>query len=118
MLSIKNEGIHLTAIVRIANPREGENRGYFKMTDNDYPNKETYRRDLRANGYAVRTVWDNRDEYIMDNSDYARLSEVTNEIKFYLKYKKQCEAEGKEFIFQYKLDELIELQKKALEIEL
>lgn len=118
MINIKNEGIQLTAIVRIAKPMEGEKRGYFKMTDNDYPDKESFRKDLRANGYVVRTIWDKRDEYIMDNSDYGLLSQVTNKINLYLKWKKDCESEGRKFIFQDELDKLIDLQKKALQIKL
>lgn len=83
MLNIKNEGIHLTAIVRYANPRPGEPRGYMKMEDDDYNSKEDFRRDLRNNGYLVRSVSDNRDLYLMDNSNYTSMGGLLRDIKYY-----------------------------------
>lgn len=80
MLSIKNEGIHLTAIVRYSNPRPGEPTGYMKIEDDDYNSKADFKRDLRSNGYTVRTVWDNRDTYVIDNSDYKGLSDLVHKM--------------------------------------
>lgn len=122
MISIKNEGIHLTAIVRYANPRPGEPTGYMKMEDNDYNSKADFKRDLRSNGYAVRTVWDNRDLYVIDNSDYKGLSDLARKISE-LKSMVEDENNKEKYPALYRsymeeLDRLTDLYNKAVKVKL
>lgn len=81
-----NEGIHLTAVVRDA---YNNDTSWKVMEDNDYPNKQSYKNDLRANGYAVEGVYDNRDTYIRENSDYPSLDYVKNLLKKEKQYNKE-----------------------------
>ena len=69
------EGIHLYGFVK---DKDGNAK---VMEDTDYPNKKSYESDLRANGYTVNRVNDNRDMYVLDNSDYRSINEITNKIK-------------------------------------
>lgn len=69
------EGMHLFAFVK---DEDGNNK---IIEDNDYPDKKSFENDLRANGYTVRRINDEKDMFIMDNSDYRSLNEVTNKIK-------------------------------------
>lgn len=122
MLSIKNVGIHLTAIVRYAKPRPGEPSGYIKIEDDDYNSKADFKRDLRSNGYAVRAVWDNRDTYVIDNSDYKGLSDLANKISE-LKSMTEDENNKEKYPALYKsyleeLERLTDLYNEAMKVKL
>lgn len=69
------EGIHLYGFVK---DEDGNSR---VIEDNDYSSKKSFETDLRANGYTVNRVNDNRDMYILDNSDYRSINEITTKIK-------------------------------------
>lgn len=122
MISIKNEGIHLTAIVRYSDPRPGEQpNGYKKIEDNSYSSKKDFKRDLKANGYVVRTIWDNRDTYIIDNSDYKSLNDVSNNIAYYKRELKSMDKEKYPTLtksYKEKIEELIELYNNAMKVNL
>lgn len=121
MLSIKNEGIQLTAIVRYSDPRPGESNGYKKLDDNSYNNKKDFKQDLKANGYIVRTIWDNRDKYVIDNSDYKSLSDVSNNIAYYKRELKNMDKEKYPTLtksYKEKIEELVELYNNAMKVDL
>ena len=86
-----NEGISLTATVK--NP-DGDVK---IINDSDYPDKQSFKRDLIANEFKVLSIRDNRDNYIIDNSisDFDRFVRYVNE------------SEGYEFITVDKLNELL-----------
>lgn len=68
------EGIHLYGFVK---DEDGNSK---VIEDNSYPDKKSFERDLRANGYKVRSVKDNRDMYILDNTDYLSVDNVKTQI--------------------------------------
>lgn len=72
------EGIHLVAYVE--SPYES---GTKTIEDNDYPSKKAFSDDLKANEYKVMSVFDNRDLYVSDHSDYGKLSQLKKEMLFY-----------------------------------
>lgn len=69
------EGVHLYAFVK---DEDGNNK---IIEDSDYPNKESFKKDLQANGYTVRRVSDEVDMYIMDHSDYRSVNEIKSKIR-------------------------------------
>lgn len=73
--NILTEGIHLFAFVK---DEDGNNK---IIEDSDYPDKNSFKKDLQANGYTVRRINDEKDMYIMDHSDYRSVNELTNKIK-------------------------------------
>ena len=72
------EGIHLVAYVK--SPYES---GTKTIEDNDYPSKKAFSDDLKANEYKVISIFDNRDLYVSDHSDYGKLSQLKKEMLFY-----------------------------------
>lgn len=79
------EGIHLVAYVK--SPYEF---GTKIIEDNDYPSKKAFSDDLKANEYKVVSVFDNRDLYVADHSDYGKLSQLKKDL---LNIKKWYEEE-------------------------
>lgn len=73
--NILTEGIHLYAFVT---DEDGNSK---IIEDSDYPNKDSFKKDLQSNGYTVRRINDEKDMYIMDHSDYRSVNEVNNRIK-------------------------------------
>lgn len=69
------EGMHLYAFVK---DEDGNDK---IIEDSDYPDKKSFESDLRANGYKVRRINNDRDMFIMDNSDYRSENEVITRIK-------------------------------------
>lgn len=76
-----NEGLNLTAFV-IYKPT-GESK---MIQDSDYSSKQAFADDLRANEFIVKSVADNRDLYIINNSDYKSLNQLKKEMLKYKKY--------------------------------
>ena len=72
------EGIHLVAYVK--SPYES---GTKTIEDNGYPSKKAFSDDLKANEYKVISIFDNRDLYVSDHSDYGKLSQLKKEMLFY-----------------------------------
>ena len=70
-----NESLHLFGFVK---DEDGNSK---VIEDYDYPDKKSFENDLRANGFIVNRVCDNRDIYIMDHSDYLSVNQLKNKIK-------------------------------------
>lgn len=103
------EGIHLVAYGKDI---DGNLKTY---EDNDYPDKQSFKKDLQANEIKVISVSDNRDLYIMDHSDYSKLSQVEKDLK---KYKQWKEESPKLTIYDNKIKELEDLLNKAKQVSL
>lgn len=69
------EGIHLIAYVK--DKKSGE---YSTIEDRDYNSKKDFERELRANGYSNISILDNRDMYLIDNTNYTRVSQLKKEL--------------------------------------
>lgn len=69
------EGIHLYGYVT---DEDGNSK---VIEDSDYPDKKSFENDLRCNGYKVRKIKDNRDMYLVDNSDFVSVDAVKKRIK-------------------------------------
>lgn len=72
------EGMHLVAYVR--SPYKP---GVQAIEDSDYASKTDFAKDLRANEFTVLSVNDNRDLYVVDNSDFGNLAQLKKKMKFY-----------------------------------
>ena len=75
------EGIHLVAYVK--SPYES---GTKTIEDNDYNSKKAFADDLRANEYKVISIADNRDLYVVDRSDFGKLTQLKKELDRYKQY--------------------------------
>lgn len=69
------EGIHLIAYVK--DKKSGE---YSTIEDRDYNSKKDFEKELKANGYSNISILDNRDMYLIDNTDYTRVSQLKKEL--------------------------------------
>ena len=78
--NIITEGMHLVAYVR--SPYDNDVK---TIEDSDYASKKAFSDDLRANGYTVLSVNDNRDLYVADNSDYGKVTQLKKQMDFYKK---------------------------------
>lgn len=72
------EGMHLVAYVR--SPYKP---GVQAIEDSDYASKTDFAKDLRANEFTVLGINDNRDLYVVDNSDFGNLVQLKKKMKFY-----------------------------------
>lgn len=72
------EGMHLVAYVR--SPYKP---GVQAIEDSDYASKTDFAKDLRANEFTVLGINDNRDLYVVDNSDFGNLAQLKKKMKFY-----------------------------------
>ena len=70
------EGIHLIAYVR-----NKQTKLYSTIEDSSYNTKASFKKDLEANGYDNISILDNRDMFLIDNTDYTRVSQLKNELK-------------------------------------
>lgn len=75
------EGIHLVAYVK--SPYDS---GTKTIEDNDYNSKKAFADDLRANEYKVISIADNRDLYVVDHSDFGKLTQLKKELDRYKQY--------------------------------
>ncbi len=75
------EGIHLVAYVK--SPYDS---GTKTIEDNDYNSKKAFADDLRANEYKVISIADNRDLYVVDHSDFSKLTQLKKELDRYKQY--------------------------------
>lgn len=74
--NIISEGMHLIAYVKDKNSGE-----FATIEDSDYNSKQQFENDLKANGYTNISILDNRDLYLIDNSDFTRLSQVREKLR-------------------------------------
>ena len=65
--------------------------------------------------FKVLSIRDNRDNYIIDNSNYVSLNNVKKELKI---WKRMQEESSNPNLYQDKVNELQDLINKAMEIEL
>lgn len=70
------EGIHLIAYVR-----DKQTKLYSTIEDSSYNSKTSFKKDLEANGYDNISILDNRDMFLIDNTNYMRVSQLKNELK-------------------------------------
>ena len=70
------EGIHLIAYVK--DKKSGE---YSTIEDRDYNSKKDFEKELKANGYSNISILDNRDMYLIDNTDYTRVSQLKKDLQ-------------------------------------
>lgn len=70
------EGIHLIAYVK--DKKSGE---YTTIEDRDYNSKKDFERELSANGYSNISILDNRDMYLLDNTNYTRVSQLKKDLQ-------------------------------------
>lgn len=93
------EGIHLIAYVK--DKKSGE---YSTIEDRDYNSKKDFERELRANGYSNISILDNRDMYLIDNTDYTRVSQLKKELDNLKKDMKIYNKDKYPTIYKDKLD--------------
>ena len=53
----------------------------IKRIDSDYPSKEAYRKDMKANEITNIHIADKRDEYISKHTNFGNMSQIYNEYK-------------------------------------
>ena len=70
------EGIHLIAYV--TDKKSGEST---TIEDYDYNSKKQFEQELKNNGYKVISILDNRDMFLLDNTDYTRVSQIQKELR-------------------------------------
>lgn len=70
------EGIHLIAYVK--DKKSGE---YSTIEDRDYNSKKDFEKELKANGYSNISILDNRDMYLIDNTNYTRVSQLKKDLQ-------------------------------------
>ena len=70
------EGIHLIAYV--TDKKSGEST---TIEDYDYNSKKQFEQELKNNGYKVISILDNRDMFLLDNTNYTRVSQIQKELR-------------------------------------
>ena len=99
------EGIHLIAYVK--DKKSGE---YSTIEDRDYNSKKDFERELRANGYSNISILDNRDMYLIDNTDYTRVSQLKKELDNLKKDIKTYDKEKYPFLYKDTLNKYNKLK--------
>lgn len=110
------EGIHLIAHVR--DKQSGE---AVTIEDNDYNSKQQFENDLKSNGYVNISILDNRDLYLMDNSDFTKISQVKKKLRELKRDIEEYDEEKYPFLHKQAVDDynnLKELYDKAMKISL
>lgn len=104
------EGKHLTALVKNPSSKTG---GLSIMEHDKYNNKKDYKRDLIANGYTVKGIYDDKDSYIRSYSDYPSFAAIKKKLQWY----KQLQGENpNSTAFQNEIQELQRLIDEANKI--
>lgn len=75
-MSKLEEGIHLIAYV--TDKKSGEST---TIEDYDYNSKKQFRQELENNGYKIISILDNRDMFLLDNTNYTRVSQIQKELR-------------------------------------
>lgn len=115
---LKTEGIHLTAYVKNPYDTAQPNR-IFTIEDSDYNSKQQFRNDLKANGYIVKSISDNRDLYVIDNSNYRNLADAERDLRRYKQWQKDTKQHNPDStLWQSNIDEIQELVDAAKKIPL
>ena len=110
------EGIHLIAHVR--DKQSGE---AVTIEDNDYNSKQQFENDLKSNGYVNISILDNRDLYLMDNSDFTKISQVKKKLRELKRDIEEYDEEKYPSLHKQAVDDynnLKELYDKAMKVSL
>lgn len=110
------EGMQLKAIVK-----EKTSGDIITIEDSDYPNKQSFKQDLISNGYIVKSITDNQDNYLIDNSNYTKMTQVVKELARLNKEIKNAKENGYNALLQSYTNEynkLKELYNNAKKISL
>lgn len=110
------EGMQLKAIVK-----EKTSGDIITIEDSDYPNKQSFKQDLISNGYIVKSITDNQDNYLIDNSNYTKMTQVVKELARLNKEIKNAKENGYNTLLQSYINEynkLKELYNNAKKISL
>ena len=110
------EGIHLIAHVK--DKQSGES---ITIEDNDYNSKQQFENDLKSNGYVNISILDNRDLYLIDNSDFTKISQVKRKLRELKKDIEYYNEEEYPFLHKQAVDDynnLKELYDNAMKISL
>lgn len=110
------EGIHLIAHVR--DKQSGE---AVTIEDNDYNSKQQFENDLKSNGYVNISILDNRDLYLMDNSDFTKISQVKKKLRELKRDIEEYDEEKYPFLHKQAVNDynnLKELYDKAMKVSL
>lgn len=99
------EGIHLIAYVK--DKTSGE---YSTIEDRDYNSKKDFERELKANGYSNISILDNRDMYLIDNTNYTRVSQLKKELNNLKKDIKTYDKDKYPFLYKDTLDKYNKLK--------
>lgn len=99
------EGIHLIAYVK--DKKSGE---YSTIEDRDYNSKKDFERELRANGYSNISILDNRDMYLIDNTNYTRVSQLKKELDNLKKDIQTYDKEKYPFLYKDTVDKYTKLK--------
>jgi hypothetical protein len=99
------EGIHLIAYVK--DKTSGE---YSTIEDRDYNSKKDFERELKANGYSNISILDNRDMYLIDNTNYTRVSQLKKELNNLKKDIKTYDKEKYPFLYKDTLNKYNKLK--------
>ena len=112
------EGIHLVALVRNPYDTAQPNR-IFTIEHSDYNSKQQFRNDLKANGYIVKSISDDRDLYVIDNSDYRSLADAERDLRKYKQWQKDTKQHNPDStLWQSDINKIQELVDEANKIEL
>ena len=108
------EGIHLVAYVK--SPYES---GTKTIEDNDYNSKKAFADDLRANEYKVISIADNRDLYVVDHSDFGKLTQLKKELDRYKQYYEEAKKNNPNTtLWKDKIDKLQAIYDEAIKQKL
>lgn len=110
------EGIHLIAHVR--DKQSGE---AITIEDNDYNSKQQFENDLKSNGYINISILDNRDLYLMDNSNFTKISQVKKKLRELKRDIEEYDEEKYPFLHKQAVNDynnLKELYDKAMKVSL
>lgn len=114
--NIISEGMHLIAYVKDKNSGE-----FATIEDSDYNSKQQFENDLKANGYTNISILDNRDLYLIDNSDFTRVSQVREKLRELKKDINEYDEQKYPFLHKQSVDnynKLKELYDKVMKISL
>lgn len=104
------EGIHL-----IAHVKSLDDNSIKTIEDNDYNSKKSFADDLKANGYSIISINDNRDIYVSENSNYVKLSQLKKQMDFYKKmWDDSKQSDPDSVLFKDDYDKLKQIYDEAM----
>ena len=101
--------------------RDTRDNHSLHIKDDFYLDKKSAYQDTRANGYRGVRVFDKRDDYILDHTNYGGMSSIWKDYSAYKRYEKEARANGKENladVWKKDADNLKEIIDKANKVYL